>query len=344
MAVPSSGQLKLWDTLWNQELGGSKGENSLHSASVYAGFSTPDALSDFYGWSDVEVPVVQTNSVDNVQVNSQRLNGNLQSTGNEAVNRGFYHGTSTTRTSNTKYTLGGTQNSTGGFNCTRTGLSQATTYYNWAFACNSAGEAVGNRVQANTGYPPYTPNFQKSGVMCGNAGNGHYPPTSEFQGDTFSGRGCSGWYNPYSGGGNNLVTCTISKPSYEFCAQGFQWASGIKNYHGSCVSGNAYYCGGPYGSFPPQFLVLGQHRSFTQPGISRGSNNCSKNCSFSTPNHFTHDPVQINLTSQSDTVSYGLGTAGYNIPETMGGQGNMHACWDHTTASDIRLKTNINYL
>ena len=49
MAVPNSGQLKLWDMLWNQELGGSKGNNSLHSASVYAGFSVPDSLGEFYG-------------------------------------------------------------------------------------------------------------------------------------------------------------------------------------------------------------------------------------------------------------------------------------------------------
>ena len=44
MAVPNSGQLKLWDMLWNQELGGSKGNNSLHSASIYAGKSVPDSL------------------------------------------------------------------------------------------------------------------------------------------------------------------------------------------------------------------------------------------------------------------------------------------------------------
>ena len=60
MAVPSSGELKLWDDLWNQEIGGSKGNNSLHSASVYAEFDTPDALGDFYGWSDVEVPSVSS--------------------------------------------------------------------------------------------------------------------------------------------------------------------------------------------------------------------------------------------------------------------------------------------
>ena len=89
MAVPSSGELKLWDTLWNQELAGSQGENSLHSASVYAGFSTPDALSDFYGWSDVETPTVTTSAMSQVEYYRMYANGNVSDTGNEDPDRGF---------------------------------------------------------------------------------------------------------------------------------------------------------------------------------------------------------------------------------------------------------------
>jgi len=344
MAVPDTGQLKLWDTLWNQELNGSKGGNSLHSASVYAGFSTPDALGDFYGWSDVEAPTVTTQGVTSAQVNSQTLNGTVTSTGNEAVNRGFYHGTSTTRTSNTKYTLGGTQNSTGTFNCTRTSLSQATTYYNWAFACNSAGEGVGGRQQANTGYPPYTPNYQACGCVCGNASVNFYPPTSEFQGHNFSGRGTVGYYNPYSGGGNTIATKTVSQPSYEFQCSGFQWASGIGAYHNACVTGAAYYKGGPYGSFPPQFLTSGNHRSFTQGQISRTGYTCTKSCSYSTPNHFTNQAVEPSGGTSSNGVNFGMGTAGSSAAESMGATGNSTANWTHNSPSDIRLKTNINYL
>ena len=344
MAVPDTGQLKLWDTLWNQELNGSKGGNSLHSASVYAGFSTPDALGDFYGWSDVETPGVTTQGVTSAQVSSQTLNGTVTSTGNEAVNRGFYHGTGTQYSTQTKYTLGGTQNSTGAFSCTRTGLSQATTYYNWAFACNSAGEAVGGRQQANTGYPPYTPNYQACGCICGNTGVGFYPPTSEFQGYNWSGRGTVGWYNPYSGGGNTLKNCTISSPSYEYSGTGFQWASGVGGYHNSCVTGAGYYCGGPYGSFPPQFLSSGNHRSFTCNTISRTGYTCTKSCSFSTPNHFTHDPVNAGGGTTQNNATFSMGTAGYNIPESMGATGNSNATWTHNTASDIRLKSNISYL
>jgi hypothetical protein len=157
MAVPSSGQLKLWNDIWNNEIGGTQGNNSLHSASVYAGFTTPDAMGDFYGWSDVEVPSVSTSAMSSVTDNSMQANGNVSSTGNEDVSRGFYFGTnSAAPVSNTKYTLAGTQG-TGTFSCNRTGLAYNNTYYAWAFACNSAGESVGGRVQAGTPYPPFSP-------------------------------------------------------------------------------------------------------------------------------------------------------------------------------------------
>ena len=165
MAVPSSGELKLWDTLWNQELAGTKGENSLHSASVYAGFTTPDALSDFYGWSDVEAPSVTTNSISSVAFTSMTLNGNVTSTGNEAVTRGFYFGqNSASAGSNPKLSLGGTQNATGPFSCAKTGLSAQTQYFAWAFACNSAGETIGSRVQATTPAPPFSPQLYDFGT------------------------------------------------------------------------------------------------------------------------------------------------------------------------------------
>lgn len=162
MAVPSSGELKLWNDIWNNEIGGTQGENSLHSASVYAGFTTPDAMSDFYGWSDVEAPSVNTNSISSVGTTSMTLNGCVTNTGNENPSRGFYHGTnSSAANNNTKYTLGGTQG-VGAFNCTRSSLSQATTYYAWAFACNSAGESQGGRVQAQTTFSPNIGSVQGS--------------------------------------------------------------------------------------------------------------------------------------------------------------------------------------
>lgn len=159
MAVPASGELKLWDTLWNQELGGTKGENSLHSASVYAGFSTPDALSDFYGWSDVEVPTISTQTEQSVTHNSFRARGCVSATGNEDPTRGFYMGTNANAsTNNPKYSLPGT-GGVGLFCCDFTGLNCLSTYYYWAFGCNSAGEAEGARETVSTPAPPFSPQY-----------------------------------------------------------------------------------------------------------------------------------------------------------------------------------------
>ena len=185
MAVPSSGELKLWDTLWNQELAGSKGENSLHSASVYAGFSTPDALSDFYGWSDVEVPTVQTDAMSGIEYYRMFANGTVNNTGNENPDRGFYFGTTDNPyTSNTKYSVG-----TGGTGAFQRNMDSQVnqynvTYYAWAYACNSAGEAVGSRVSGTTPYPPFSPSLQE---VQNNRWNG-----------TGTGLNQLGYVNPYS--------------------------------------------------------------------------------------------------------------------------------------------------
>jgi hypothetical protein len=167
MAVPSSGELKLWQAIWNDELGGSKGQNSLHSASVYAGFDTPDAMGDFYGFSDVEVPTIATNSETSVGSSGFTANGNVTNTGNGTVTRGFYMGTNSSNpgTGNPKYTLPGTTTNTGTFSCAFTGLSSLTTYYYWAWGSNSAGETISSKETVTTTAPPFTPQYVPF-VLC----------------------------------------------------------------------------------------------------------------------------------------------------------------------------------
>jgi len=174
MPVPSSGELKLWDAIWNDEIGGSKGDNSLHSASIYAGFSTPDAMSDFYGWSDVEAPSVTSSAATSVTQSSMTINGNVTSLGGAAnVTRGFYFGTSTTYTSNTKYTLSGTQG-TGAFSRSMTGLSAGTTYYFNAWAANSAGETVSNQTSRTT-FVNFSPSLRNYWTHVGQVGSFNAP-------------------------------------------------------------------------------------------------------------------------------------------------------------------------
>jgi len=201
MPLPSSGELKLWDDLWNSELVGSKGNNSLHSASVYAEFSTPDAMSDFYGWSDVEVPSVTTQAMSSVNYNDMNANGNVTNTGNENPTRGFYFGTSAQRTSNTKYSIG--TGGTGAFTRDMNSLSQLTTHYGWAYACNSAGEAVGTRVQAATTEQSFT-------ITQQNYTEGFYDIWGETYIVPYTNHANLSWINPYSSNVNTVHQCNAT--------------------------------------------------------------------------------------------------------------------------------------
>ena len=54
MAVPSSGELKLRNNIGQEVYSNITGSNiSLSAMSDFAGFSSPDAMSDFYGWSNI---------------------------------------------------------------------------------------------------------------------------------------------------------------------------------------------------------------------------------------------------------------------------------------------------
>ena len=158
MAVPSSGELELRGDIALEVYGVATGSNiSLGTMSNLAGFSDPDAMSEFYGYSSADAPSVTTNNISNVAETSVTLNGNVTSDGGATITeRGFYFGTnSSSPTNNTKYTVSGT---TGYYSSNRTGLSASTTYYCWAFATNSKGTTYGSRVQATT-VAAFTPTY-----------------------------------------------------------------------------------------------------------------------------------------------------------------------------------------
>ena len=56
MAVPSSGELELYNDI-GTELGVAQSNVTLHGMSQTAGFSAPDAMSEFYGYSAVSSPI-----------------------------------------------------------------------------------------------------------------------------------------------------------------------------------------------------------------------------------------------------------------------------------------------
>lgn len=317
MAVPSSGELKLWDTLWNQELGGSKGENSLHSASVYAGFDTPDALSDFYGWSDVEIPSVSSSPASSIGSSTFVANGNVSSTGNENPDRGFYMGTNSSAYSNNpKYSVG--TGGTGNFSRYFSGLSSQTSYYYWAFACNSAGEVQGGRITATTTAPPFSPSLATV-LTSGNFSFG-------LAGNKSVGNGVY-YRNPYTGQNNFLQGASASggPPSGYYVNATWSTAQGATN------TNNLWSTG--FGG-----------------SIINGYNGKTCGVTFSWGNAPSYNhPIQ---SSGAPGFNQGRGTTGfYNNSlgantgmETTSPGGSHYAYYNLGAKSDIRLKTNIVYL
>jgi len=150
MPVPSSGELRLRADI-NLEVNGNATDTnvSLGALSNEAGFTEPDTMSEFYGYTSCTAPSVTTNAMSNVSYTSMRANGNVTAdNGCTVTERGFYFGTNgASPTNNTKYTVG---SGTGAYNRNMTGLNSSTNYYCWAYATNSAGTTYGARVNAST--------------------------------------------------------------------------------------------------------------------------------------------------------------------------------------------------
>ena len=151
MAVPSSGQLRLRADIANEVNGSATGSNiSLRALSASAGKSTPDTMSEFYGYSAVEPPSIialHSSSTDSSVYARIRLG---DTGGENPYSTGVYIGTSTNMTSNPKYELGaGVIYNYKGYN--RTGLAANTTYYWWGYATNSAGTTYTARQTRATG-------------------------------------------------------------------------------------------------------------------------------------------------------------------------------------------------
>lgn len=119
MALQTSGAISISQI--RSELGSSSG--SLRTLSAAAGKSTPDAMSEFYGYSNFQQPTLTTTPTGSYSGSTLTMNGNITSAGSETIlERGFYYVVSTSSsgvsvgTSNTKVTASGT--STGSFSAT----------------------------------------------------------------------------------------------------------------------------------------------------------------------------------------------------------------------------------
>lgn len=195
MAVPSSGQLRLRGDIALEVDGSATGINvSLRTLSAAAGKSTPDTMSEFYGYSASEPPTISAASASSVTNTSMTLNSNVTSDGGATITeRGFYFGTSTNMTSNPKYVVSGT---TGAYSLNRTGLGANTTYRAWAYAVNASGAVYSARLDRATFQTMNYSTFNYTGMGF------------ELRGfmNKFSSAGYSNWrntdtlYHPYLGG------------------------------------------------------------------------------------------------------------------------------------------------
>jgi len=157
MAVPSSGQLRLAGDI-GLELGLPQSNVSLGAMSDSAGFSAPDAMSNFYGYVDAVAPSVTTTAPYSVGQQSFVATGNVTADGGAPITqRGWYIGTnSSSPTNNTKYQY--YNNNLGSMALGIYPLTIGTTYYIWAYATNSVGTTYGSRFTQAT-VPAFVPQY-----------------------------------------------------------------------------------------------------------------------------------------------------------------------------------------
>ena len=221
MPVPSSGQLRLRADI-NQEVNGNNTDTnvSLGTLSNDAGFTEPDNMSDFYGYSSCGTPAFRTT------YSSANPNGDIQlytildyTPYCNTTEYGLYVGTNSSGpTANTKYVVASGSSVWGIYQWrypTVGGFSNNTTYYAWIYATNSAGKTGYSSMQTVTVPAPYVPVTNVTLTPTGDHQNGRYCPNYNFNGGVNV-----SWYNNTSnqymqiyGDGN----FSNSNPSYPNC-------------------------------------------------------------------------------------------------------------------------------
>jgi len=141
MPVPSSGQLRLRADI-NQEVNGNDTDDnvSLGTLSNDAGFTDPDNMSEFYGYTAADPATFGSISFSSVTDTTMRATVTITNPSSLHIDFGFYFGTSTNMTSNTKYSVNDNTASSITFYRDFSGLSGSTTYRCWAWCTYRGGQ------------------------------------------------------------------------------------------------------------------------------------------------------------------------------------------------------------
>lgn len=115
-------------------------------------------MFQFYGLSDVVAGSTTTANASSVTTSSMVCNGSFNSGGDTSTTYGFYFGTNSSYSSNSKIQVGTGDSQS--YTLSRTGLSAGTTYYITAYSINSIGETVGSTVSQATSFNYSSVNFR----------------------------------------------------------------------------------------------------------------------------------------------------------------------------------------
>jgi|MEHZ01.4.fsa_nt_MEHZ011256762.1_15 hypothetical protein len=150
MPITSSGQIALIADIEAEFDQTGTTDISMQQARDDAGLSGEIQMTDFYGLSDALPSSVSTGGVNTGTTTASVLGTVTDDGGATVTERGFYFGTSSTFSNNTKFSVG---SGTGQFTKNFTGLSSGTTYYSTAYAINSTGETRGGTANGTTSLP-----------------------------------------------------------------------------------------------------------------------------------------------------------------------------------------------
>ena len=288
--------------------------NSLRALSAAAGFSSPDAVSEFYGYSFITAlpPTVSTSGASGVTNTQIIANGNVTDDGDATITeRGFYFGTSTNRASNPKYVVSGT---TGGFSLTRTSLSTSTTYRFWAYATNSQGTTYGAMQTAAT-YP--TMNYNVGATVY--LGYDLFAQVQSFPDVGYvTGRNYSALKHPYLGHvtlEQNDATFTNAgdqwnQPHWKYATKSGSWGSTLckTEMMSQLIVPYDHYINSPIGQWLAYFQWPQTFRYDTNAGFVTGGDNGYYVSGYRTVyNYFGSQSVRVYGNTSYPPVVYNMG-------------------------------------
>lgn len=253
------------------------------------------AMTQFYSLSDV---VCSTNDLSNytsLASTSVTLNGEITNTGGGTfTDKGFYVGTSSTATNNTKYSYG---SGGGSWSQNITGLSSGTTYYVRSYTVSEAGECLGTRtVSFATPQPSLSSHLSFS--QTGGGGSHWDPPGTS---GSFSAN--SSW----SANGNSYSTYAYTGASNgaSHSWSGFYYTSGGGSAYVTSSRSGSSGNGGTVsysGRSPSTGGYAGGYISFSKSGYSGFGITCNQR-------NFSYSDIRL----KTNIRLVGQSPSGYNL-------------------------------